>query len=42
MIPPEVIFSDQLGKFIYIVDKDSKAKRVDIKHRLFFKILYQR
>jgi len=31
MIPPEVIFSDQLGKFIYIVDKDSKAKRVDIK-----------
>lgn len=31
MIPPEVIFSDQLGKFIYIVDKDSKVKRVDIK-----------
>jgi len=31
MIPPEIIFSDQLGKFIYIVDEDSKAKRVDIK-----------
>ncbi len=31
MIPPEVIFSDQLGKFVYIVDKNSKAKRVDIK-----------
>ncbi len=31
MIPPEVILSDQLGKFIYIVDKNSKVKRVDIK-----------
>jgi len=31
MIPPEVIFSDQLGKYVYIVDKNSKAKRVDIK-----------
>ncbi|WP_294963474.1 efflux RND transporter periplasmic adaptor subunit [Sulfurimonas sp.] len=31
MIPPEVILSDQLGNYIYIVDKDSKAKRVDIK-----------
>ncbi len=31
MIPPEVIFSDQLGKFIYIVDENSKVKRVDIK-----------
>jgi len=31
MIPPEVIFSDQLGKFVYIVDKNSKAKRIDIK-----------
>ena len=30
MIPPEVIFSDQLGKFIYIVDENSKVKRVDI------------
>ena len=31
MIPPEIIFSDQLGKFVYIVDENSKAKRVDIK-----------
>lgn len=31
MIPPEVILSDQLGKFIFIVDENSKAKRVDIK-----------
>jgi len=31
MIPPEVIFTDQLGKYVYIVDKDNKAKRVDIK-----------
>jgi len=31
MIPPEVIFSDQLGKYVYIVDKESKIKRVDIK-----------
>ncbi len=31
MIPPEIIFNDQLGKFVYIVDKDSKIKRVDIK-----------
>ena len=31
MIPPEVILSDQLGKFIYIVDENSKVKRVDIK-----------
>ena len=30
MIPPEVIFSDQLGKFVYIVDENSKAKRVTI------------
>lgn len=31
MIPPEVIFSDQLGKYVYIVDENNKAKRVDIK-----------
>jgi len=30
MIPPEIIFSDQLGQFIYVVGADSKAKRVDI------------
>ena len=31
MIPPEVIFADQLGKYVYILGDDSKAKRVDIK-----------
>jgi len=30
MIPPEVIFSDQLGKFVYIVDSNSTLKRADI------------
>lgn len=30
MIPPEAIFSDQLGKYVYIVDENSSAKRVDI------------
>ncbi|RLA73095.1 MAG: efflux RND transporter periplasmic adaptor subunit [Epsilonproteobacteria bacterium] len=30
MIPPEVIFDDQLGSYVYIVDEDSKVKRVDI------------
>ena len=31
MVPPEVIFTDQLGKFLYIVDENNKAKRIDIK-----------
>jgi len=30
MIPPYVIMQDQLGKYIYIVDKNNKVKRVDI------------
>ncbi len=30
MIPPEVIFNDQLGSFVYIVDENSKIKRADI------------
>ena len=30
MIPPEVIFNDQLGSFVYIADKNNKTKRVDI------------
>jgi len=30
MIPPEVIFNDQLGKYVYIVDKNSTVKRADI------------
>ncbi|MEA2091249.1 MAG: efflux RND transporter periplasmic adaptor subunit, partial [Campylobacterota bacterium] len=30
MIPPEVVFNDQLGSFVYVVDEKSKVKRVDI------------
>lgn len=30
MIPPEVIFNDQLGSFVYIVDENSKIKRANI------------
>jgi len=30
MIPPEVIFADQRGSYVYIVDANNKAKRVDI------------
>ena len=30
MIPPEVIFNDQLGSFVYIVDENSTVKRADI------------
>ena len=30
MIPPEVIQTDQLGKYIFIVGEGNKAKRVDI------------
>ena len=30
MIPPEVIFNDQLGSYVFIVDKNSLIKRVDI------------
>nr|WP_321265526.1 efflux RND transporter periplasmic adaptor subunit [uncultured Sulfurimonas sp.] len=30
MIPPEIIFADQLGNYVYVVDKDSKASRVYI------------
>ncbi len=30
MIPPEVIFNDQLGSYVYIADENSKIKRVDI------------
>jgi RND family efflux transporter MFP subunit len=31
MIPPEVIFNDQLGKYVYIVAEDNTIKRADIK-----------
>lgn len=30
MIPPEVIFHDQLGSYVYVADKENKVKRVDI------------
>ena len=30
MIPPEVIFNDQLGKYVYIVDNNATVKRADI------------
>ena len=30
MIPPEIIFHDQLGKFVYIVDKNNTLQRADI------------
>ena len=30
MIPPEVIFADQLGSYVYVVGSDNKAKRVNI------------
>jgi len=30
MIPPEVIFNDQLGAYVYVVDEKSTIKRVDI------------
>jgi RND family efflux transporter MFP subunit len=30
MIPPEVIFNDQLGNFVYIVDANSTLQRTDI------------
>ena len=31
MIPPEIIFSDQLGKFVYTVDANETIKRANIK-----------
>ncbi len=30
MVPPQSIFEDQLGKFVYTVDADSKAKRTSV------------
>jgi len=30
MIPPEVIFNDQLGAYVYVVDENSTIKRADI------------
>jgi len=31
MIPPEVIFNDQLGSFVYIADENNTIQRTDIK-----------
>ncbi len=30
MVPPQAIFEDQLGKYVYIVDENSSAKRIDV------------
>lgn len=30
MISPEIIFADQLGSYVYVVDEESRAKRVNI------------
>jgi len=30
MVPPQSIFEDQLGKFVYTVDADNKAKRTSV------------
>ncbi len=34
MVPPQVIFEDQLGKFVYTVDANNTAKRTDVKTNL--------
>jgi len=31
MVPPQAIFEDQLGRFVYTVDKDKKAQRTGVK-----------
>ncbi|WP_428737797.1 efflux RND transporter periplasmic adaptor subunit [Sulfurimonas sp.] len=30
VIPPEIIFNDQLGKYVYVVDQNNTLKRADI------------
>ncbi len=30
MVPPQAIFEDQLGRYVYTVDKDKKAQRTDV------------
>ena len=34
MVPPQAIFEDQLGKFVYTVDKNNRAKRTSVKTSL--------
>lgn len=34
MVPPQAIFEDQLGKFVYTVDENGKAKRTSVKTAL--------
>ena len=34
MIPPQIIFEDQLGKFVYTVDENNTAKRTSVKTNL--------
>ena len=31
MVPPQAILEDQMGKFVYTIDADSKAKRTSVK-----------
>lgn len=30
VVPPEVVFNDQLGKYVYVVDQNNSLKRADI------------
>ncbi len=34
MVPPQAVLEDQMGKFVYIVDADSKAQRTSVKTSL--------
>jgi len=34
MIPPQAIFEDQLGRYVYTVDKENRAQRTDVKTNL--------
>jgi len=34
MVPPQAVFEDQMGKFVYTVDSDSKATRTSVKTTL--------
>ena len=31
VVPPQVVLEDQLGSFLYVVDKNNRAKRVEVK-----------
>ena len=43
-VPPQVIFEDQRGKFVYVLDKDDTAQRVYVKpvfENRFFTLIQQ-